>query len=464
MKKQNKNFIYNIIYQLFTFLVPLLTIPYISRVLGADKIGIYSYTYSIVYYFMMFSMLGINNYGAREIAKNSESKEKLSKTFFSIYSIQLTLSLIMILLYVIFVLFFSPEYKTIQIIQIFFLLSCVFDINWFFFGLEEFKITVFRNIAIKIASLILIFIFVKKANDLYLYTTIMSVSTLVSQLYLWMFIKNRIKKVKLNKNDIFKNIKPIMILFIPILAYSIYRVMDKTMIGSISNTVELGFYENAEKIVSIPLSIVTALGTVMMPYMSKVKENEFEKSILDSFRLVFFLVFPCIIGLIVVAEDFSLFFFGKEFIKSSYIMIALSPTVVFGGVTNVIRTNYLIPKSKDKIYVSSTLLGAFINLVLNIIFIPKLGAFGACIGTIITEFFIMFYQIMKTKDTINYVNVATNIIPFILKALCMGILIYCIGYILHNIISRLIVQVLLALIIYITLNINYIKNDFFAKK
>ena len=150
MKNTNKNFLYNVIYQVFIFIIPLITTPYVSRILGVNNVGIYSYTYSLVYYFMLASMLGINNYGAREIAKASNNKEKLSKTFFSIYFLQLICCSIMIILYIIISGVYQYEHKTIMFIQLIYLISCVFDINWFFFGLEKFKITISRNIIIKL--------------------------------------------------------------------------------------------------------------------------------------------------------------------------------------------------------------------------------------------------------------------------------------------------------------------------
>ena len=154
-----KNFIYNIIYQILILILPLITIPYVSRILGADGIGIYSYTYSIAYYFMLVAMLGLNNYGNRTIAKVRDDKEKLSKEFFGIYSLQLITSIIMVICYLLYVLIFDNSYKIIALIQILYVISTVFDINWFFFGIEKFKLTITRNTIIKVLSLVLIFIF-----------------------------------------------------------------------------------------------------------------------------------------------------------------------------------------------------------------------------------------------------------------------------------------------------------------
>ena len=159
MKAVNKNFIYNTVYQILIYIIPLILTPYISRVLGPDKIGVYSYTYSIVYYFMLFTLLGINNYGSRTIARVGENKEKRSELFFSIYGLQWRIGLIMLIVYNVMVCTAFKEYFVISLIHNFFLLSAVFDINWFYFGIEKFKITISRNIIIKILSLIMVFFF-----------------------------------------------------------------------------------------------------------------------------------------------------------------------------------------------------------------------------------------------------------------------------------------------------------------
>lgn len=462
MKEQNKNFLYNSVYQIFIFIIPMITTPYISRTLSVDNVGIYAYTYSIVYYFMLFSMLGINNYGAREIAK-CVSKEELGFKFKSIYFLQLFLNIIAIFAYIIYVLLFNHGYKVIMIIQLIFLISVAFDINWFFFGREKFKITVTRNIIIKLASLIFIFTFVKNDGDLWKYTLIMSVTTLISQIYLWPFLLKEIKWVKISIKDVVSHLKSCLILFIPVVSYSIYRVMDKTMIGSISNTIELGNYESAEKIINIPISFVTALGTVMLPHMSKKSKDDIKNSILSTFELTFFITIPTIVGLFIISKDFSNLFFGSEFVKTSSIIRILLSTVLFSSISNVIRTNYLIPLRKDNIYIYSTIIAAIVNLILNLIFIGKFGAYGACIGTVCAEFVLMIYQVAKSRDFINYKDVLKLLMKYTMKSLLMGATILIVGILIQNSFIRVLMQIVIALAIYFVLNINYIKHDFLGK-
>ncbi len=184
-----KNFIYNVLYQILIMILPLITAPYIARVLGAERIGIYSYTYSIAYYFVLFGQLGLNVYGNRSIAIVRDDKEKLSKTFSSIFIVQLFISIVSCICYLLFIIFSSSEYRLIFVIQFVFVLSCVFDINWFFFGIEKFKLTVVRNTIIKITTVICVLLFVKTQADLWKYTTIMAVGSFLAQLVLWLQIR-----------------------------------------------------------------------------------------------------------------------------------------------------------------------------------------------------------------------------------------------------------------------------------
>lgn len=464
MKETNKNFMYNIAYQIFIFIIPLISTPYISRTLGVENVGIYSYTYSIVYYFMLCGLIGINNYGSRKIAQSSDNKEKMSENFINIYCLQFILTSIMLVIYYIFIFFIYRYNIKIMLIQSIFLLSVLLDINWFFFGIEKFKITISRNIIIKLLSLILTFIFVRNNNDLWKYTLLMSGSTLVSQAYLWLYIKKFINFSKLSLKKVMSNLKPCLILFIPIISYSIYRIMDKTMIGMFSNTIELGNYESAEKIINIPISFITALGTVMLPHMSKTNDEEFKRKIMDTFRLTFFFIVPMCFGIFLISSDFSTIFFGSEFKITGNIIKLLVPTVVFNSVANVIRTSYLIPKEKDKIYVYSTIIGAVINLVFNLIFIRRFGAYGACIGTIIAEFAVMFYQIIYTRKFIEYKKVIKIFMEYVYKSIVMSFIIIVVGYLIKNIYFKLLLQIFIAVLTYLFINVDYIKYDFLGKE
>lgn len=458
-----KNFIYNVTYQLLILIIPLVTMPYISRKIGSEGIGIYSYTYSIVYYFMIFAMLGLNNYGNRTIAKVRDNKEVLSKNFKEIHLLQILTSFTMLALYIPFILVFQRKYILISLIQALYILSCTFDINWFFFGLEQFKITVTRNTIIKLASLVLIFTLVKTKNDIWLYTLILSGSALLSQLLLWPFVVKNTIEVKIRLNDIYKHVRPCIKLFLPVIAITIYKVMDKTMIGIFSNISEVGYYENAEKIINVPNSIITALGTVMLPRMSNLyakgsNEKGTKKVIEKSIKIIMFLSCAMCFGLIAISKNFSVLFFGKEFIKSGYIISYLAITIIFLSWGNVIRTQFLIPREKDKEYIVSAFYGALINFCMNIIFIPRFKSIGACIGTIAAEFVVMFYQTHAVRKELPISNYIRESLPFLIKAIIMFACVYSINYFKLPLIHTIILEITTGIIIYLALNFKYILN------
>lgn len=467
MKNLSKNLIYNIIYQVLLYIIPFILTPYLSRTLGATQIGEYSYTYSIVYYFMLFTLLGINNYGVRKISKAKREKDALGEAFSSIYGLQLFLGLISLIVYNLVSVVLLSTHHTILLIHNLFLISAVVDINWFFFGIEKFDITVTRNAIIKVLSTLLIYMLVKSPDSILVYTIIMAGSTLLSQLYLVAILHKYINFYPL---DISKSIKhhftKCLVLFIPVIAYSIYRVMDKTMIGGIVSTTELGYYENAEKIINIPIGILTAIGTVMLPFMSKqvkkdqsIMGNEKNDILYRMFQVCFLIMIPMAFMLFVIAKDFTSLYFGPGFEKSGDILMLLSSTIIFATVANVIRTNYLIPNEKDKIYVTSTIVGAVVNLILNLIFIKSLGAIGACIGTIAAEASVMFYQIIATKKNIDYKKVFLLIFALIIKCtITASICVVLVNLLKVQGLLRIILALSVFTVLYILVNVKMLKK------
>ena len=460
MSNPKKNYIYNIIYQLLILIIPLIISPYLSRVVGVRGIGIYSYTYSIVNYFILLTLLGVNNYGNRAISKIRDNKDELNKTFWSIYIFQLFMGLIMLFIYFAYIYIFDINYKKIAIIESLFIVSSMLDINWLFFGLEEFKKTIIRNTILKICSIILIFIFVKNSDDLWIYTLIMAGMTAFSQLVLWEFAKKIIKFVRISFNDIKKHIKPNLILFIPVIAISLYKIMDKVMLGLIANVNEVGYYENAEKIIGIPLALIFALGNVMLPRITNtLKKGDYQrvnKYIEKSISFVMFLSFAMCCGLIAISYNFAPMFYGKEFQKTGILMMLLATTLPFMALANVVRTQYLIPKEKDKSYILSVILGAVTNLIINALLIPKLYSIGACIGTIAAEIVVMITQILAVGKELNIKKYFINSTCFIYKSIIMLIVVYPLNTLNINSIEKFILQVLLGFIIYVLLNIKYI--------
>lgn len=445
MSTIKENFIYNVAYQILLVLLPLVTAPYISRTLGATAIGVYSYTNSIAYYFLMIAMLGISNHGNRSVAAVRYDKEKLNRTFSSIYSLQAFTFTIAIIAYSLYIVFGVGQDRLIVALQLFYVISGLLDISWLFFGLEKFKLTVIRNLLIKLTTVLCMFIFVHTPDDLWKYTLIMSIGTLISQLYLWKYVKRYVKFARVNLHDIFANIKPVLILFVPVLAYSIYKVMDKIMVGSMSTYEQVGFYQNAEKIVNIPMGIITALGTVMLPRMSNLissgNKEKTQQYIRVSFKFVTVLCAAIGFGLMGVSHILAPVYLGNEFRECAPIIFMLSITVFFVAWANIIRTQYLIPNHYDKVYVVSTIIGAALNLIANLILIPKYQANGAAVGTIIAEGSVLIVQMVAVRKELSIVKYLVSYSPILLIGFLMMTIVNFVGGKLGETILTLIIQI-----------------------
>ena len=234
MKKESVkvNFIYNIMYQILVLILPLITAPYLSRVMGGDSIGIYSYTQAFASYFVLLAMLGVENYGNREIARVRDNDQKRVQTFWNIFAVQFVLTIVFVGIYIGYLLIVQPKYMVIYFLQLFYVISAGFNVNWFFFGMEKFKLTVTRNLIIKVLTTACIFLFVKDSNDLWLYTLILSLGTLISNMMVWPFLRKYITFIKPSWSEVKKHIVPNLKLFIPVVAVSLYNIMDKLVIAN----------------------------------------------------------------------------------------------------------------------------------------------------------------------------------------------------------------------------------------
>ncbi len=292
--------------------------------------------------------------------------------------------------------------------------------------------------------------------------------TIVSQVLLWSFVHKKVGFAKVSRKDIISHVKSNLVLFIPVVAISLYKIMDKIMLGAMSNVSEVGFYENAEKIINIPLAFITALGTIMLPRVSNlVSKGEIEKIkeyIHKSILFIMFLSYAMCFGLIAISYKFAPFFFGNEFQKTGILIVLLAPTLLFLSFANVLRTQYLIPNEKDKIYIISVSLGALVNLILNFLFIPKLDSVGACIGTIVAEFMVMFYQTMMVRKELNIKKYIKDSFPFLVKAIVMFFIIYSLQFLNINTFFLLSLQIFIGIIVYSFLNRKYIMSLLFSKK
>ena len=458
-----RNLVLQTIYQVLNTCLPLITAPYLSRILGASNLGIFSYTSSVVSYFTLFAMLGTMNYGTRSIAIVQKCQENLNKTFCEIYSLQLCLATVTIASYGGYWILFCTKYKLIALIQIIEIFSCAINIGWLFFGLEKFQITVTRNVIVKVLTVIGILLFVKTADDLWKYVVIMLGGTMISQLSLWIYVPRYVKFVPIKASDVFKHIKPNVALFMPLLAMSVYHTMDKTMLGLISSAEESGFYYNADKLINIPVNIISGVGTVMLPRITALISSEHKEDGVKLFSIslegTVFVSIAMAFGIAAIAPEFVPFFFGNGYEPCILLCRIMAPVLIIKGFSLTVRTQYMIPFKMEKDYTKSVLVGAVVNVFMNAILIPNYGALGATCGTLAAELsscIMLFIPVMKQ---IELKHVFINSFLYTLFAIAMSITVRIVSSIFTmNVIIKIVVEIVTGGIVMLLLSLLFWKK------
>lgn len=422
MKSVKKNYIYNLSYQVMTLITPLLTTPYLARTLGADGIGKVSYAESIVSYYVLFATMGTFVYGQREVSYCQDDVYKRSLAFWNTKIFQAITSSIALVGY-----FFLIDYfhlGKVSYVLAFEILAVLFDVTWFFQGIEEFGKIVTRNFIIKLINIIYIFVFIKDKNDVLWYAFGVAFFTFLSNALLWPYMRKYVVLISLKRIHPFTNAREIISLFIPAIATQIYTVLDKTMIGLVSNSsFQNGYYEQAMKISKIVLTIVTALGTVILPrigyYFNNKNETQVKELMYNSYRFVFFLGMPLSFGLYSTAAFFVPWFFGDGYKPVILLLEILAFIIVPIGISNLTGTQYLTGTKRQNVVTMSVFIGAIINLVFNIIFIPMFASIGAAIASVLAETIIAIVQLYFVRKELNVMQVVTSSLNYLIASVVM---------------------------------------------
>lgn len=465
------NFIYNLIYQVFQLLIPLITIPYISRVLGAEAIGLYSLSTTYANYFILFGMLGLAGYSAREIAYVRDNENKLRKTFWELNIVRFITMGISIILYII--IFFIIEFKTDRLfkINILLLISYMIDISFLFIGLENFKKVTFRNILVKLVSLILIFIFIKTDNHLWIYGLILAFSQFLGQLIMWMDIPKNIRKVSFNKSNFFKHFKLTLSFFVPALAIQVYNLLDRLMLGELVGDYQLGLYDNAQRVIKMVSTLATALVGVTLPRMSNLYANgkidEFKEKTYITFSFINFLVFPMCFGLIAISSNIIPWFFGEGFIGIESLFYSGSFLIITLGWTSILGNQLLVSTNNQKYLTLAVISGAIINFILNCFFIKTFQALGTTISSVVAEYTGMLIMLCFVRSFVDLKKLFKGIHTYFIVSLLMSFLIYNLSRYIPSTIFGTLILIFIGVAFYFTVmikikdyNITLI-NDFF---
>ena len=419
-----KNYAYNLSYQLLVIILPIITTPYVTRVFSSNDLGIYGYFNSIVTYFILLATLGVANYGTKEI---SGHRKDIGKNFWGIYTLQLGATILSITLYIIVCLSFSFMQNPVAYILGLSLVSKGMDISWLFQGLEDFRKITVRNITVKLVGVISIFLFVKSANDLYLYVFLLTIFELLGQLSMWLPAREFIGKPHFDWSYAKQHLKPVILLFLLQISISLYVTLDRTMLGTLASTKDVGIYDQALKLVNILLTLVTSLGSVMLPRVANLLSTGDHKAVNKMHQMSFLIynlvIFPIIAGVLIVNDDFVQFFLGQDFQDAKYAIAIMIFRMFFIGWTNIMGIQILIPHNKNKEFMISTTIPAIVSVGLNLLLLPKLGYIGAAIVSVLTEALVWAIQLYFTRNYLKEVPFLASTVKIIgASALMYGVL------------------------------------------
>lgn len=403
VNKFRKNFILSCAYELVTAVYPLIMLPYISRVLGTEGVGVYSYHYAIAGYFAMFCIWGINAYGNRNIASCLDNHTQLQTTFNEIYSAQIFISLPAIVIYLCYSFCLGTEQRVYSLILSSILIAQAINPGWFLLGIGEVKVLLFRNIFVRVISALLIFVFVHNSNDLVAYFIINGITVVSGAIITLYSIKRYIMPSLVTIAESKKHFVSIIKLFLPVLALNSYAYIDKILIGIFHSKADVGLYENADKIVSMPKQIYTAMTWVLLAHASsliaKEKKDENINLINTTIEYLLFVIYPVSFGISAISQSLVPWYMGKGFEESILLLKVFPFVLIFMGISNILRTQYFIPSQKDNTYLSITIMGMLINIFFSIFLIKRYGAIGAVIGSLLSEACMtLIFSIVAGKD------------------------------------------------------------------
>ena len=406
-KSIKKNFIMNAILTMSQFIFPLITFPYVSRILLPAGTGRVSFAISVITYFTMFSQLGIPTYGIRKCAQVRDDKIELTRVTHELFFINFTMN---ILAYVIlfFCIAFIPRLQADRTLYLVVSLNIIFTcvgIDWMYQGLEEYTYITVRSIVFKFIALVAMFLFIHHKSDYVIYGGISIFAASASNVLNLINARKHIYMHTVGGYRIWRHLKPILVFFAMSVATTVYTNLDTVMLGFMKSNTEVGYYNAAVKIKTILVSIVTSLGAVLLPRASYyVEQGDYEDlRRISSKALNFVLDIACPLALyfILFAKEGIRLLSGPAYGGAVLPMQWIQPTILFIGLTNILGLQILVPLGKEKYVLYSEIAGAIVDFVINWFLIPKLGSTGASIGTLAAEFVVLVVQYHVLRDQVS---------------------------------------------------------------
>ena len=417
-KSLKKNFCMNAILTMSQFIFPLITFPYVSRILLAEGTGKVSFATSIISYFAMFAQLGIPTYGIRACAQVRNDKKKLSKTAQEIFIINIIMS---ILAYIVFFIALCnvprlKDEKTLLIIVSATIFFNAIGMEWLYKALEQYIYITIRSVIFKFIALIAMFLLIHQQSDYIIYGAISIFASSASNIFNFFNVHKYISLRPVGEYNFKQHLKAVSVFFALSCAATIYVNLDTVMLGFMKTNVDVGYYNAAVKIKTILVSIVTSLGTVLLPrasyYVEHGLKEDFYRITKKAINFVFLVATPLMLYFMFFAKEGIFFLSGNTYGGAIVPMQIIMPTLFFIGLTNIMGMQILVPLGKENIVLYSEIVGAVVDLAINYILIPKYASAGAAIGTLVAEIAVWIVQYIYLRKQIKdaYKNVRYGIL------------------------------------------------------
>ena len=422
MKSIKKNFIYNVIDNVVTILSPIITVPYIARVIGSQGVGRVSFAESIMTFFLVGAGFGVSIYGEREISYVQDDKHKRSIVFWNVFLLKAIIVPVFLVAYLVYVhnasdvLFY---YLALHIV------AEVFAVNWYYMGIEEFGFLVLRSIIVRILQIVYIFVFVKDSSHVVVYALASVFAVILTNVSSMLYLPKYLDRVRLKELSPLKGFVPSLLLFLPTVASLVYSVLDKAMLGWIGQDLsENGYYEEAYNLSRMVLTMITSISSVMIPrigfHYSKNNREEMNDLMYKGYRYVFMLGFPMVFGLACVSWSFVPWFFGAGWEPVIPLLIIFAPICLIVGMSNMTGKQYLVSTKRENTYTITIVAGVVINLVLNFFFITRWKAVGAALASVIAEFTVLLFGLFMVRKELSIITILKSSIRYFIASLIMA--------------------------------------------
>lgn len=452
--KQFWNYVYNASYQLLVIAAALVTTPYLARSLGPGALGVYGYIVSVASILQTLALLSLYTYGSRQVAYSRDSASEVNQVFWELMAIRCLLGVVVSVAY--WGIALITPYTQLFLIYYPWMLANILDVTWFFIGFEDMKVVVLKNVAVKIACVLSIFCFVRNENGLVTYLMIMSVFTFLGNVSVYPQLQRYVGKPDINQGFMRLHLSNAVKLFIPEVTSNLTHRINHITMGHVLDTADdIAFFDQGEKIINIPSSLVTAMNSVVMPRMAndhaRQKDNSVEDYAVAVGSAELMVAIPLAVGVASVADRLVPWFFGPGFERAIPVIQIMSPLIVIDSLIGIVGAQYLTATNKTTVLNQSNGLGLCMNIVLNMLLVPMAGCIGAVLSTVFARLAILAYQVLVTLNGLTYSSIARSALRYSAASLVMMAVVLFAGQLVENDLVCTVVQVPIGCLTYLAL-------------